>query len=123
MEFAIEREKPEPKDNKKDKEPIKVTVKVTDDKSNNVLEVSKAVGSRAITDNKQQECNQLVEKARLLREQCVELEKKKQVCKYEVVLFIYRQAWWSLLRCGNKGYKIMKLVIQHVVERMLLDEC
>lgn len=78
LEFAIEREKPQPKDNKKDKEPIKVTVKVTDDKNNTIVEASKApLGTHG-----QQECNELTEKARHLRDQCIELEKKKQVCKY-----------------------------------------
>lgn len=76
LEFAIERQKP--KENKKDKEPIKVTVKVTDDKNITIAEASKASLGRQ---DQQQECNQLTDKARQLREQCIELEKKKQVCK------------------------------------------
>lgn len=76
LEFAIERQKPQQKDNKKDREPIKITSKLTDDKKNTIDESWKA-GNQ----DEHQECNQLVEKARQLREQCLELEKKKQIRK------------------------------------------
>ncbi|KAK3710668.1 hypothetical protein QZH41_011012 [Actinostola sp. cb2023] len=87
LEFAIEREKPEPKESKKDKEPIKVTVKVIDDKNNIIVEASKAsLGKQGAPglEKQQQDCNQLTDRARELREHCVELEKKKQVLERQL---------------------------------------